>query len=82
MPPGKEDEEEFAQDVGGCDVEVVFQGADGDVAVDLCKSCFSSLTGLVAVTWSVYLHSAPCNPARPSPRSCPLGTPSAPSDRS
>lgn len=38
MPPGKEDEEEFAQHVRRGDVEVVFQGADGDVAVDLHES--------------------------------------------
>ncbi len=33
MPPGKEDKEEFAQDVGGGDVEIVFQSWEGDVAV-------------------------------------------------
>ena len=35
MAPGEEDEEEFAEDVGCADVEVVFQGWDGDVAVQL-----------------------------------------------
>ena len=35
MAPGEEDEEEFAEDVGGGNVEVVFQGWDGDVAVYL-----------------------------------------------
>lgn len=43
MPPGKEDEEEFAQDIGGCDVEVVFQGADRDVTIDLHESWMSAL---------------------------------------
>lgn len=43
MPPGKKDEQEFAQDVGGRNVEVVFQGADGDVAVDLQYNRFSTL---------------------------------------
>lgn len=35
VAPGEEDEEEFAEDVGGGHVEVVFQGGDGDVAVQL-----------------------------------------------
>ena len=38
VAPGKEDEEEFAEDVRGGDVEVVFQGGDGDVAVQLVIS--------------------------------------------
>ena len=45
MPPREEDEEEFAKDVGGCDVEVMFQGADGDVAVDLYESDLVHYTG-------------------------------------
>ena len=36
MAPGEKDEEKLAEDVGGCNVEVVFQSADGDVAVYLC----------------------------------------------
>lgn len=35
MSPGEEHEGEFGEDVGVGDVEVVFQGWDGDVAVDL-----------------------------------------------
>lgn len=37
MAPGEEDEEELAEDVGGGDVEVMFQGGDGDVAVYLLE---------------------------------------------
>ncbi len=37
MAPGKEDKENLAEDVWSCDVEVVFQGTDGHVAVYLCK---------------------------------------------
>ena len=35
MPPGEEDEEDLSQDVGGRDVEVVFQSWNGDVAIQL-----------------------------------------------
>lgn len=38
MPPWKQNKQEFAQHVRGGDVEVVFKGADGDVAVNLHKS--------------------------------------------
>lgn len=45
MPPREEDKKNLAQDVGGRDVEVVFQSWDGDVAVYLRSrisksSCF------------------------------------------
>jgi len=33
MPPWEEDEEEFAQDVGGGDIKIVLQSWEGDVAV-------------------------------------------------
>lgn len=35
MPPREEDEEEFTEDVGGRNIEVVFQRGDGNVAIDL-----------------------------------------------
>lgn len=83
MPPREEDEQEFAQHVRGGDVEVVFKGADGDVAIDLHKSWFSTLHWpQIAATCSACLHFAPYTPARPSPRSCPIEAPFAPCGRS
>jgi hypothetical protein len=35
VPPGEEDDAELGEDVGVGDVEVVFEGADGDVFADL-----------------------------------------------
>ncbi len=35
MPPWKHDDAEFGEDVRVCDVEVVLQGRDGDVATKL-----------------------------------------------
>ena len=35
MSPGEEDKEDLSQDIGGGDVEVVFQSRNRDVAVQL-----------------------------------------------
>jgi hypothetical protein len=35
VPPGEEDDAELGEDVGVGDVEVVLEGADGDVFADL-----------------------------------------------
>ena len=43
MAPGEEDEEEFVEDVGVGDVEVVFEGGDVDVAVELGRGVLARL---------------------------------------
>ena len=35
MSPGEEDEDQFIDDVGICNIEIVFQGRDINVAIDL-----------------------------------------------
>lgn len=41
VPPGEEDDAQLGEDVGVGDVEVVFEGADGDVFADL-EGCISN----------------------------------------
>ncbi len=63
MPPREEDQENLAQDVGGGDVEVVFQSWNGDVAVYLRPQISKS-------SWTrrrpkKNLRFVPCTPGQP-----------------
>lgn len=81
VSPGEEHDVQFLHDVGVGDVEVVFEGGDVDVFVDLFA--FSISLVLTNSDPGLYgrrdqdAHSAPHTPARPWPYSCRPGSPSA-----
>ena len=78
MPPRKEDKEDLAQDVGGRDVEVMFESWDGDVAIYL----WPHISHRSRIRRRKTVRFVPCIPDRPSRLSAQLGSPSGRSDRS
>lgn len=79
MPPWKENEKKFAENVRRRDVEVVFQRWERDVAVYL-----KVLISRTFTSQELYLlsRSVPCTLARLSLRFAPSESPSALCDRS
>ena len=56
MPPREEDKEDLSQDVGGGDVEVVFQSWDGDVSVYLGSRIRTNSPGSWEIETDTLLH--------------------------
>ena len=79
MAPREENKENLSQDVGGRDVEVVFESRDGDIAIYL-RPHIREKTSILRRPGDVRF--VPYTPDRPSRLSVRLGSPFGRSDRS
>ena len=74
MPPREKDEEDFIQDVGVGDVEVVFERGDRDVAIEL-QGGYVNRFAIVLINGQ-YSRFVPCILVQPPSPSCQLEIPS------